>query len=205
MIKSFADRRTQALYVAGRAKRFPPELAARATRKLEYVDLATSLDDLKVPPGNRLHTLKTDRKGQHAIAINDRWRICFRFMNGDAYDVEVCDHHQPIPEDAPMSIPNTRARTQRPVHPDAMLRDDFLPDYALTVGGVAAALWVSRQSINELLRERRAVSPEMALRLSRLFGNAPEFWLNGQRAVDLWDAAHAIEADMARITPLRVA
>ncbi len=92
MIKTFADRRTQDLYVSGTAKRFPPDVTPRATRKLQYVDLATSLDDLKVPPGNRLHALKHDRKGQHAIAINDQWRICFRFVDGDAYDVEVCDY-----------------------------------------------------------------------------------------------------------------
>ena len=93
MIKSFADRRTRELFVAGGTRRFPPDVARRAARKLEYIDLATSLDDLKVPPGNRLHALKDDRKGQHAIAINDQWRICFRFLDGDAYDVEVCDYH----------------------------------------------------------------------------------------------------------------
>jgi proteic killer suppression protein len=93
MIKTFADKRTQELYLTGKAKRFPPDVAARAARKLEYVDLATSLDDLKVPPGNRLHRLEGDREGQHAIAINDQWRICFRFEAGDAYDVEVCDYH----------------------------------------------------------------------------------------------------------------
>lgn len=93
MIKSFADRRTRDLFLTGAAKRFPTEMAGRASRKLEYVDLATRLDDLKVPPGNRLHVLKADRKGQHAIAINDQWRICFRFVDGDAYDVEVCDYH----------------------------------------------------------------------------------------------------------------
>jgi len=93
MIKSIADERTQALYVDGVAKRFPPELAARAVRKLEYVALATSVDDLRVPPGNRLPALKDDRKGQHAIAVHDQWRICFRFVDGDAYDVEICDDH----------------------------------------------------------------------------------------------------------------
>jgi proteic killer suppression protein len=93
MIKTFADRRTRDLFLTGTAKRFPADLLLRAVRKLEYVDLATSLDDLKVPPGNRLHTLKDDRKGQHAIAINDQWRVCFRFVDGDAYDVEVCDYH----------------------------------------------------------------------------------------------------------------
>lgn len=93
MINSFANRRTQALYVTGKAKRFPHDVAKRATRKLEYIDLATKLDDLKVPPGNRLHALKGNRKGQHSISINDQWRICFRFIDGDAYDVEVCDYH----------------------------------------------------------------------------------------------------------------
>lgn len=104
-----------------------------------------------------------------------------------------------------MSIPNTRPPKRRPTHPGEMLREDFLPDYGLSVAGLASALGVSRQSINELLRARRAVSPEMALRLSRLFGNSPEFWLNAQRAVDLWDAAQAIKDDVSRIKPLRVA
>jgi addiction module HigA family antidote len=75
----------------------------------------------------------------------------------------------------------------------------------LTVSGLAEALGVSRQTMNELLRGRRAVSPAMALRLSRLFGNSPEFWLNAQRAVDLWDAARAIKTQVARIKPLKVA
>ncbi len=93
MIKTFADRRTRDLFLNGKAKRFPSDVAARAVRKLEYVDLAAKLEDLRVPPGNRLHALKADRKGQHAISINDQWRICFRFVDGDAYDVEVCDYH----------------------------------------------------------------------------------------------------------------
>ncbi len=93
MIKSFADRFTRDLYATGASRRFPPDVSRRAARKLEYVDLATNLDDLKVPPGNRLHALGGDRKGQHAIAVNDQWRICFRFVDGDAYDVEICDYH----------------------------------------------------------------------------------------------------------------
>jgi addiction module HigA family antidote len=103
-----------------------------------------------------------------------------------------------------MSIPN-RGMKRRPTHPGEMLCEDFLPDYGLTVSGLAEALGVSRQSVNELLRERRAVSPEMALRLGRLFGNSPEFWLNAQRAVDLWDAAQAIKKEVARIKPLDAA
>lgn len=93
MIKTFTDKRTQELYSRGKTKKFPPDVARRAARKLEYVHLAESLDDLKVPPGNRLHALSGDRQGQHAISINAQWRICFRFEDGDAYDVEVCDYH----------------------------------------------------------------------------------------------------------------
>lgn len=99
----------------------------------------------------------------------------------------------------------SRRRKIRPTHPGEMLREDFLPDYELTVSGLARALGVSRQTMNELLRERRAVSPEMAIRLSRLFSNSAEFWLNAQRAVDLWDAARALKAEVGHIKPLRVA
>ena len=104
-----------------------------------------------------------------------------------------------------MSIHNRRPLKRRPTHPGEMLREDFLPDFGLTVAGLAEAIGVSRQSVNELLRERRGVSPEMALRLSRLFGNSAEFWLNAQRAVDLWDAGQAVKDDVGRIKPLRVA
>ncbi len=104
-----------------------------------------------------------------------------------------------------MSIPNTGKRKVRPIHPGEMLREDFLPEYGLTVSNLAEALGVSRQTINELLRERRGVSPEMALRLSRFFGNSPEFWLNAQRAVDLWDAGEEMGDEVGRIKPLSVA
>ena len=103
-----------------------------------------------------------------------------------------------------MGVSNT-GMNRRPTHPGEMVREDFLPDCDLTVAGLAEAVGVSRQSVNELLRERRAVSPDMALRLARLFGNTPEFWLNAQRAVDLWDTAEAIKKDVSRIKPLSAA
>ena len=103
-----------------------------------------------------------------------------------------------------MSIQNTGNRKVRPIHPGEMLREDFLPDYGLTVTALANALFVSRQTVNELLHERRSVSPAMAIRLSRLFGNSAEFWINAQRAVDLWDAAQDLGSDIERIEPLVV-
>jgi addiction module HigA family antidote len=104
-----------------------------------------------------------------------------------------------------MSIPNTRPRERRPIHPGEILREEFLPEYGLSVTALAGAAGVSRQSMNELLRERRALTPEMALRLGKLFGNSPEFWLNLQRNVDLWDAARGLKHEIANIHPLQVA
>lgn len=93
VIKTFADHATKDFYISGRSKRFPPDVWKRAVRRLEYLDLAVRVDDLLVPPSNRLHKLEGDRKGQYSISVNDQWRICFRFENGHAYDVELTDYH----------------------------------------------------------------------------------------------------------------
>ena len=104
-----------------------------------------------------------------------------------------------------MSIQNTKRREIAPTHPGEMLREDFMPDYDLTTTGLAQKMGVSRQTVNELLLERRAVSPSMALRLSKLFGNTPEFWLNAQRAVDLWNAERENKQEIEQIKPLQAA
>lgn len=93
MIKSFADRYTWELFEYGMTKRLPPTIVRRAARKLDYLHYAVRLEDLKTPPGNRLHVLRGSRLGQYAISINGQWRICFRFIDGNAYDVEICDYH----------------------------------------------------------------------------------------------------------------
>ena len=79
--------------MTGKSKRLPPDLLKRAVRRLEYINLAACLDDLKEPPSNRLHALKDAREGQYSISVNDQWRICFRFIDGYAYDVEITDYH----------------------------------------------------------------------------------------------------------------
>lgn len=93
MIKTFADKETQLVYVKGKSKTIPPDLIRRAVRRLEYINLASNINDLRVPPSNRLHSLKGNRKGQYSISINEQWRICFRFADGDAFDVEIVDYH----------------------------------------------------------------------------------------------------------------
>ena len=93
MIRTFADKQTEQFWVTGRIRRLPPDIARRALRKLSAIDAAAEVEVLRVPPGNRLHPLEGDRAGQHSISVNDQWRICFRFEDGDAYDVEICDYH----------------------------------------------------------------------------------------------------------------
>lgn len=93
MIKSFADRDTERLFRREAVRRFPVNLQRTMLRKLVAVDAAEALDDLRVPPGNRLEKLKGDRAGQFSLRVNDLWRICFRWKDGDALDVEVVDYH----------------------------------------------------------------------------------------------------------------
>lgn len=104
-----------------------------------------------------------------------------------------------------MALKNTEIRAIKPTHPGEMLREDFLPDYGLTAASLAEKLGVSRQTVNELLRARRSVTPFMALRLSRLFGNTSEFWLNAQRTFELWMAQKENKKALARIRPLSAA
>ena len=94
---------------------------------------------------------------------------------------------------------------RRPTHPGEFLREDFLPDYDLSVADLAEAIKVSRQTVNELINEKRALSAAMALRLSRYFGNSPEFWLNAQRERDLWEAERLHKAELNQIKPATAA
>lgn len=93
MIASIKDKETEYIWAGRRSRRLPPEIQNRALAKLGMIDAAEHLDDLKNPPGNRLHALDADRAGQHSISINDQWRICFVWKDGNALDVEIVDYH----------------------------------------------------------------------------------------------------------------
>jgi len=104
-----------------------------------------------------------------------------------------------------MAIQNTTKREIPPTHPGEMIREDFMPDFDLNTTSMAKALGVSRQTVNELLRERRAITSIMALRLSRLFGNSPDFWLNAQHSRDLWESEQRYHKELSQIQPLNAA
>src|SRR3990172_4578860 len=104
-----------------------------------------------------------------------------------------------------MDMKKTKKREVQPTHPGEMLREDFMADFGLSATAMATALGVSHQTINELLREHRAITPVMALRLSRLFGNSAEFWLNAQHDWDLWDSEQRFRNELSEIRPLNAA
>ena len=93
MIRSLRDNEAQKVFQRRRSRRLPPDLQRVALRKLTMLDAADTLDDLRVPPANRLEKLSREREGQHSIRINDQWRICFAWRDGDVYEVEIVDYH----------------------------------------------------------------------------------------------------------------
>ena len=93
MIRSFADKEAEKIWAGETSRRLPGDIQSVARRKLRMLNNAATLDDLRIPPANRLEALRSDRKGQHSIRINDQWRICFRWNEGDAYEVEIVDYH----------------------------------------------------------------------------------------------------------------
>jgi proteic killer suppression protein len=94
MIRSFADAENERVFRRLASRRLSAEVQRVAYRKLVVIDAAESLSDLRIPPGNRLEKLKGNREGQHSIRVNEQWRICFRWKEGDAYDVEIADYHR---------------------------------------------------------------------------------------------------------------
>lgn len=93
MIRNLADKETEKVWNGTGSRRLPADIQPVARRKLRMLNNATSLKDLRIPSANRLEALKGDREGQHSIRINDQWRICFRWSDGDAHDVEIVDYH----------------------------------------------------------------------------------------------------------------
>jgi toxin HigB-1 len=93
VIRSFADREAEKIWRGERSRRLPAGIQQTARRKLRMLNAAAGLDDLRIPPANRLEALKGERKGQYSIRINDQWRICFRWNDGAASDVEIVDYH----------------------------------------------------------------------------------------------------------------
>jgi addiction module HigA family antidote len=141
------------------------------------LEAATSLADPGAIRGNRLEVLKGDRAGQHSIRINDERRSCLNWREGNAYDIEIVDHHE-----------EGRVTAQRkrlpPVHPGELLGDE-LHEIGVSLNELARALRVPMNRISAIVSGKRAISVDAAMRLARYFGTSPQYWLNLQSAYDL--------------------
>jgi proteic killer suppression protein len=93
MIRNFAETETECFFATGKSRRLPSDILRRAAMRLTQLDAAFSLEDLRLPPSNRLESLGGNRQGYWSIRINEQWRLCFRFADGDAFDVEIVDYH----------------------------------------------------------------------------------------------------------------
>jgi addiction module HigA family antidote len=159
-----------------------------ARRGLLYLHRARTLADLRLLPVNRLESLRGDRRGEHGIRIHDQRRICFRWRGGDAHDVEIVDYHR----GAGMS---SKARQLDPIHPGEILLEEFLKPMKLSMNRLARDIGVPVGRISEIVRGRRSMSADTALRLGKYFRVSPELWLGLQSDYDLriarrdnWDA-----------------
>lgn len=166
---SFKGKAAKALFDGEDVKAFRA-YAKVASRKLDMLDAAVALEDLRSPPGNHLEALKGNRKGQHSIRINDQYRICFIWNDG-AEQVEIVDYHW-TKEGLIMPRISTR--------PGEILAEEFLKPLDITPHALALALRVPSSRIAGILNEKnpRAITADTALRLGRFFATSAQFWLN---------------------------
>jgi len=151
--------------------------------KLLMLNAAPDLESLRIPPGNRLEPLGGDRAGQHSIGINDQWRICFRWRDGNVLDVEITDYHW---------MECVMRRDFAPIHPGEILLEEFLKPMGITQYRLAKDIGVPPRRINEIVQGKRAISADTALRLGRFFVMSAQFWINLQAHYDLEIAQEAI-------------
>jgi antitoxin HigA-1 len=188
MIISFRRQLAEDLFLGRETavtRRFPRELHATANRKLQYLNSAARLDDLRVPPGNRLELLRGDLAGRYSIRINDRWRIVFRWEEG-AKDVEIADYHWQ----------GTQMRPANPIHPGQMLLEEFLQPLGMSQRRFAAQIGWTPARLNEVVLGKRGITADAALDLAHQLGTSPELWLNLQMYHDL----AAAEARRTRVS-----
>jgi addiction module HigA family antidote len=138
-----------------------------STRKLAQLDAAHTLEFLRSPPGNRLEALRGSRAGRHSIRVTDQFRLCFRWTAAGAEDVEIVDYH--------LRRTAMIKNGMRPVHPGEILREDCLVPLGTSANALAKALNVPAPRINDIVRERRGVSADTAMRLARYFGGVRDW------------------------------
>ena len=190
MIRSFKCKNTEALSKGNYVKQFS-NIAKIARRKLRQLEIAGRLDDLRVPPGNHLEALKGNRSGQHSIRINDQWRVCFRWTDVGAENVEIVDYHRGV------SI----MKKLEPITPGEILLEEFLKPMGLSQYRLAKEIDVPAQRISEIVSGKRSITADTDLRLCRFFGLSNGYWLRAQAAHDTEVAERTLGPSLKKIKP----
>jgi addiction module HigA family antidote len=188
MIQSFADPEAELIWSGRRSRRLPADIQNVALRKLRLLNQAKVLNDLRVPPGNRLEALKADRQGQHSIRINDQWRICLYGLREDR-----C-----MSKSSTITAKNGLLRNP---HPGEILLEDFLKPMQLSQNALARAVHVAPRRINEIVLGKRDITADTDLRLARYFGLSEGFFLGLQMDYDLMQKRREIDRDLKSIRP----
>lgn len=184
MTRRFGDRRTER-FARGERVAVLSAIERRAEGRVQFLLAATSLRDVGMMPGWHLEALRGDRQGQWSIRLNDQWRICFVWDDalGQATDIEIVDYPERCQYTDRQAQMHVRERS--PIHPGEILAQDVLVELDMSGRELARALGISPNRISEILRGRRAITADTALRLSRWLGTSPTVWLNLQQAYDL--------------------
>jgi proteic killer suppression protein len=180
VIQSFADEQTKKVWERAHVRSFGPDLQRAAQKKLRLLNAADVLNDLRIPPGNRLEKLSGDREGQHSIRINDQYQICFVWTAAGPAEVQIVDYHC---EERIMS------KAHEPITPGEMLQTEFLEPLGITAYRLAQATGLPQTRLSEIIRGKRRITTDTALRLSQAFGLSERFWLNLQTDYDI-ELAH---------------
>lgn len=183
MIQTFASSETESFFETGKSRSFPPEILKWAAMLLTQLNAATVVEDLHIPPSNHLEILSGNRDGQWSIRINQQWRVCFYFKDGDAFNVEIVDYHQGVC----IMIKNVLPA----IHPGEFLAE-IIEEYGLSQAKFARAIGVSPMRISHIIKGTRPVTAELAIFFGRAFGQSARYWLNLQADYDLKTAENII-------------
>lgn len=183
MIETFANKQPKALWETGKSK-IDTRHHSRILRRLDALDAATRPEDMNLP-GFGFHALRGHKPTRYTVHVNGPWCVTFEFGDGNAYalDLEQCHQETNMSRDA----------DRCPTHPGELLRKDVLPAVKKSKTEVSRLLGISRQHLHDILAERKPVSPEVAVRLGKLFGNRASLWIRMQGAYDEWQVSKKVD------------
>lgn len=187
MILSFYDNDQEKVFNGEFIRRLPKELHKKALMRLMAINSAKEIEELQFPPSNRLHKLLGDRKNQWSISINDQYRICFKFENGNATDVEIVDYHQ-----------ERIIKKTFNVHPGEILKE-YLDEMEISAYKLSHATGISESNLSELINGKKNITARLSLLLGKFFGFNEEYWLRMQNHYDILEEKKKIKTKLKSV------